>query len=69
MLTMDAKSKKMCSDALAMVIGTGSVTLVHKSGRTEPISYENWGEEAPALVEGAFVEAIMCHDPIIKLFQ
>ena len=69
MLIMDAKSKKLCSDALAILIATGSVTLVHKSGRTEPITYENWGDEAPALVEGAFVEAVMCHDPIIKLLQ
>ena len=43
MLIMDAKSKKLCSDALAILIATGSVTLVHKSGRTEPITYENWG--------------------------
>lgn len=66
---MDAKSTKMCSDALALLIATGSVTMVHRSGREECISYRNWGEEAPAMVEGAFVEAVMCHDPILKLLQ
>ena len=62
---MNAKLKELCSAALALVIGTGAVTLIHLNGLEETISYANWGEEAPIMVEGAFVECIMTHNTIV----
>ena len=62
---MNAKLKELCSVALALVIGTGAVTLIHRNGLEETISYANWGEEAPIMVEGAFVECVMTHNAIV----
>ena len=61
---MNVKLKELCSVALALLIGTGAVTLTYRNGRTETISYKNWGEEAPCLLEGAFVESVICHNPV-----
>lgn len=62
---MNAKLRELCSIALALVIGTGAVTLTYSNGQTETISYENWGADAPKLVEGAFVESVMTHNAIV----
>ncbi len=64
---MSQKLIDMCSEALALIIGTGAVTLHYRNGRTETISYRNWGADAPKLVEGAFVESVMTHNPIVAI--
>lgn len=64
---MSNKVKEMCSEALALLIGTGAVTLTYRNGRTETISYRNWGEDAPCLLEGAFVESVICHNPVTSI--
>lgn len=64
---MDTKTERMMNCALALLDEYRIVTLTHKSGRVEEIGYPSMQEEAPDFVEGAFVESVMCHDPIVSV--
>lgn len=63
---MDPKTERMMNAALALLEEYKVVRLTHKSGRVEDIGYPALQDEAPDFLEGAFVESIMCHDPIVS---
>lgn len=63
---MDPKTERMMSAALALLDHYPIVVLTHKSGRVEEIGRPALQDEAPDFLEGAFVESIMCNDPIVS---